>query len=90
MPTFAPDIATLEATAGRLPEWFTEDQAGNLNPDTFTAWTQARDAHARIQLAGAALAPLYHAATEQAHGGQPHHRSRLPAVRRAAQVRHAP
>ena len=48
MPTFAPDIATLEATAGRLPEWFTEDQAGNLNPDTFTAWTQARDAHARI------------------------------------------
>jgi hypothetical protein len=55
----ADDLATLEASASRLPAWFNPTQAASLDPDTFKAWTQARDAYARIQSASAALTPLY-------------------------------
>lgn len=61
----ADDLATLAATAGRLPAWFNGDQAAGLDPETFEAWTQARDAYERIQSAQAALAPLYAGALEQ-------------------------
>lgn len=53
------DLDTLTATAGRLPAWFNPDQAANLDPETFKAWTQARDAYARIKSAELALTPLY-------------------------------
>lgn len=65
-----PDLATLRATAIRLPAWFTEDQAASLDAQTFEAWTQARDAHARIQAASVALAPLYVAAIDQENSSQ--------------------
>lgn len=55
----ADDLDTLTATAGRLPAWFNPTQADTLDPDTFKAWSQARDAYARIQSAHAALSPLY-------------------------------
>ena len=66
MPTFAPDIATLEATAGGYP---------NGSPRTRPATsTRTRSPHGRRQARprpypiAERLAPLYHAATEQAHG----------------------
>lgn len=64
------DLATLEATAGRLPAWFREDQAAELDSETFDAWTQARAAYARIQSATSALAPLYSGAIAGEHAGQ--------------------
>lgn len=65
-----PDLATLRATAIRLPAWFTEEQAASLDAPTFEAWTQARDAYARIQTASAALSPFYAAAISQDNRSQ--------------------
>lgn len=64
----ADDLATLEATAGRLPAWFNPDQAASLDEGTFGAWTQARDAYARVQSASAALSPLYAGSISNDHG----------------------
>lgn len=66
----ADDLATLEATAGRLPAWFTEAQAASLDPETFKAWSEARDAYARITSASAALTPLYSGAIDHEHATQ--------------------
>lgn len=66
----AADLSTLTETAPLLPPWFTENQAANLDPDTFEAWTRARDAYARISSASAALTPLYAAAIGTEHAGQ--------------------
>lgn len=61
------DLATLSRTAGLLPAWFNPEQAASLDPATFEAWTQARDAYARIQSAETALAPLYGGAVGVEH-----------------------
>ena len=66
----ADDLATLTTTAVRLPEWFRPEGAADLDAAAFTAWTQARDAHARISIASAALTPLYAGAIGQENGEQ--------------------
>ncbi|WP_028635878.1 hypothetical protein [Nocardioides sp. URHA0032] len=62
------DLATLSRTAGKLPAWFRVEQAADLDPDTFAAWTQARDAYDRITSTHAALSPLYAGAIDAADG----------------------
>lgn len=52
-------LATLDSDAPRLPVWFKPEQAANLDPETFAAWDRARDAHAVLEAAQRALAPLY-------------------------------
>lgn len=63
----ADDLATLTATAGRLPAWFKPDQSAGLDPGTFEAWCLARDAYSRVQSASAALGPLYGSAIDREH-----------------------
>jgi hypothetical protein len=61
----AADLDTLTTHAGRLPAWFNPSQADTLDPETFAAWSLARDAYARIQSTQTALAPLYAGAIDQ-------------------------
>lgn len=55
----APQLDALSETAGTLPATFAAGAAADLDPDTFAAWTRARDAHAALHAAATALAPLY-------------------------------
>lgn len=55
----AAHLATLTTDAGSLPAGFQPEHAADLPPETFAAWSRARDAHAALEGMQRALAPLY-------------------------------
>lgn len=61
----SPDLATLQANAGKLPELFRPEHAADLDPHTFALWTEASEAFSRVHATAVGLSSLYRGATGQ-------------------------
>ncbi|MGN7247101.1 hypothetical protein ACTHQ1_05120 [Janibacter anophelis] len=54
-----PHTDALAEHAGRLPEWFRPEQAGDLTPDLFANWRAVETAAAALEAMRTALSPCY-------------------------------